>query len=122
MYGNRDHYSGGGEQRFAPVKEGEVYDVTIEAVGEKGDGIAKIKGFVIFVPNVKQGDQVKIKIGRVLRKVAFGEVVHDGGAQAAESSEGAEAEASAEEDYAEESESAEETSSEEESHEDSKEF
>src|SRR3989344_400999 len=86
MYGTRGNY-GGGEQRFAPVKEGEVYDVTIEAVGEKGDGIAKIKGFVIFVPSVKQGDQVKIKIGRVLRKVAFGEVVHDGGAAAEPSGE-----------------------------------
>ncbi len=117
MYGTRGHY-GGGEQRFAPVKEGEVYDVTIEAVGEKGDGIAKIKGFVIFVPGVKQGDQVKIKIGRVLRKVAFGEVVHDGGAPAAESGE-AEAEEPAEE-YAEES--SEEASSDEGSQKDSEEF
>ena len=33
-----------------PVKEGETYDVTIEGIGEKGDGIAKIQGFVIVVP------------------------------------------------------------------------
>ena len=120
MYGNRDHYSGGGEQRFAPVKEGEVYDVTIEAVGEKGDGIAKIKGFVIFVPNVKQGDQVKIKIGRVLRKVAFGEVVHDGAAAPAAESGEAETEESVEAASTEESST--EASDEDESYEDSKEF
>ncbi|HLD12768.1 MAG TPA: TRAM domain-containing protein [Candidatus Nanoarchaeia archaeon] len=90
MYGDRPHFNGG-QRSFAPVKPGEVYDVTIEAVGEKGDGIAKIRGFVIFIPGVKQGEQVKIKINKVLRKVAFGEVVNDGTAvteQPAEGSEG----------------------------------
>ncbi|HZX12356.1 MAG TPA: TRAM domain-containing protein [Candidatus Nanoarchaeia archaeon] len=70
----RERY--GEERRFtAPVKVGEELTVTIEAVGEKGDGIAKVKGFVIFVPNTKQGDHPKIKVTRVLKSVAFGEVV-----------------------------------------------
>src|SRR3989344_5096747 len=75
MYGNK--FGGGDRERrsFAPVNVGQEIDVKIEAVGEKGDGIAKIKGFVIFVPNVKAGDNVKIKITKVLRKVGFGEVV-----------------------------------------------
>lgn len=60
---------------LAPVQINEIYTVTIEAVGEKGDGIARIKGFVIFVPNVKEGDNVKIKITKVLKKVGFGEVI-----------------------------------------------
>lgn len=74
---------GFGQQRrsFAPVQVGQEIDVKIEAVGEKGDGIAKIKGFVIFVPNVKAGDEVKIKITKVLRKVGFGEVVGSGSSQ-----------------------------------------
>ena len=38
---------------FAPVRVGEEVDVKIEAVGEKGDGIARVKGFVLFVPGVK---------------------------------------------------------------------
>lgn len=58
-----------------PVKAGEIYEVSINAVGEKGDGIAKVKGFVLFVPNVKKGDYVKIKITKVLTKVGFAEVV-----------------------------------------------
>lgn len=116
MYGNRPHHDGG-QRSFAPVKQGEVYDVNIEAVGEKGDGIAKIKGFVIFIPGVKQGQQVKIKINRVLRKVAFGEVCNDG-APAAEGSEGATEGG----DNYESEESTEETSSEEEATEDSEEF
>ena len=59
----------------APIKVGDVVDVTIEAVGEKGDCLAKISGFVLFVPGVKQGDKVQVKITRVLRSVGFAEVV-----------------------------------------------
>src|SRR5688500_4609065 len=75
---------------FAPVKVGEELDVKIEAVGEKGDGIAKVKGFVIFVPNAKQGDDVKVRITKVLRKVAFAEVVGAGSAPSEGSEEQAE--------------------------------
>ena len=70
---------------FAPVKVGEELDVTIESIGEKGDGIAKINGFVLFVPGVKKGDQVKIRITKVLRKVGFAEVVGEGSAKSKES-------------------------------------
>lgn len=93
MYGNRprNNFSRGGGNSGGfggptpPVKVGEEIDVTIEAVGEKGDGIAKKNGFVIFVPGVKAGQQVRIKVTRVLRKVGFGEVV---GAGASSSDEG----------------------------------
>ncbi len=68
-------------QSFAPVKVGDEVDVKIEAVGEKGDGIAKVKGFVLFVPNTKQGDNVKVRITRVLRKVGFAEVIGEGSAE-----------------------------------------
>jgi len=58
-----------------PVKEGDTYDVTIEGIGEKGDGIAKIQGFVIVVPKTQQGQRVKVRITAVRGKVSFGEVV-----------------------------------------------
>ena len=69
MYGNF------GRQSLAPVKVDEQIDVKIEAVGEKGDGVTKIKGFVIFVPNTKAGDEVRIKITKVFKNVGFGEVL-----------------------------------------------
>ena len=74
-----------GSQNFAPVKVGDELDVKIEAVGEKGDGIAKKDGFVLFVPNTKQGDEVKIKITRVLPKVGFAEVVGEKSADSSDS-------------------------------------
>ena len=74
-YGDRPRSPMGGGETFEVVKVGEEMDVTIEAVGEKGDGICKKKGFVLFVPNTKQGDTVRIRVTKVLRKVGFAEVI-----------------------------------------------
>jgi len=59
----------------SPIDVGKTYDVTIEDVGKEGDGIARIEGFVIFVPNTKKGDSVRIRVTKVLRRVGFAEVV-----------------------------------------------
>lgn len=74
----------------APIKEGEEYDVTISEVGSRGDGIARIKNFVVFVANTKKGDSVKIKIKELRERSAVGEVI--GAAEAAEATEEAPAE------------------------------
>ncbi len=60
---------------FAPINIGDELNVKIESVGEKGDGVAKVKGFVIFIPNTKVGDEVKVRITKVLRKMSFAEVI-----------------------------------------------
>jgi 23S rRNA (uridine2552-2'-O)-methyltransferase len=56
-----------------PVKVGDEVEVTIEAVASKGDGIAKINGFVIFVKGAKQGDKLKVKITEVKARFGIGE-------------------------------------------------
>ena len=91
--------------KFAPVKVGDELDVSIDAVGEKGDGIAKKEGFVLFVPNAKKGDQVKIRVTRVLRNVGFAEVV----GQSSGSESGQASEESSEESYDQQTESSEES-------------
>ncbi len=63
------------QEKSAPVIAGETYDVSIEGIAKQGDGIAKVEGFVIFVPGTKVGDKVKIKVNKVMRKFAFGEKV-----------------------------------------------
>jgi predicted RNA-binding protein with TRAM domain len=63
------------QQSTPPVREGEEFDVTIEAVGEKGDGIARRKGFVLFVPNTKTGEEARIRVTKVLAKVGFAEKI-----------------------------------------------
>jgi len=64
-----------GRSRAPPVEVGDIREVKIEAVGSEGDGIAKIDGFVVFVPGVNVNDVVTIRITKVLRKYGFGEVV-----------------------------------------------
>ncbi len=58
-----------------PVERGKVYEVTIDAQGQKGDGIAHMDGFVIFVKGAKAGDKCKVKISVVHRTFALAEVV-----------------------------------------------
>src|SRR3989344_4450227 len=82
--GRRDF---GSRSFVAPVKVGDELDVKIEAVGEKGDGIAKKDGFVLFVAGTKQGDNVKIRVTRVLQKVGFAEVVGEKTGQESETGE-----------------------------------
>jgi predicted RNA-binding protein with TRAM domain len=55
-----------------PVREGEVYEVMITDIGERGDGIGKVDGLVIIVPDANPGETVRVRITRVEKKVAFG--------------------------------------------------
>jgi len=70
-FGNR----GFGDRFEKPVKVGEEYDVEIKEVGSRGDGIARVKNFVIFVANTKKGEKCKIKINQVSRRFAIAEKV-----------------------------------------------
>ncbi len=60
--------------KAAPVEVGKVYEAKIVDMGRDGDGIAKIENFVVFVPGTKVGDEVKIKITKLMRRSAQGEV------------------------------------------------
>jgi predicted RNA-binding protein with TRAM domain len=59
-----------------PVEEGEIREVTIETVGDQGDGIAKVdRGYVVIVPETQPGEQPTIEIDDVRQNVAFANVV-----------------------------------------------
>jgi len=59
-----------------PVSEGDVREVTIETLGDKGDGIAKIeRGYVVIVPDSAPGDEPTVEITSVRENVSFAEVV-----------------------------------------------
>lgn len=78
--GGGERPGGGGFPRrrgfgFKPVKVGEELDIKIMGKGEKGDGIAKVKGLVLFVPGGEVGQDVKVKITKVFKNFAVGEIV-----------------------------------------------
>ena len=61
-----------------PVDEGEVREVTIESVGDQGDGIAKVeRGYVVIVPDAQPGDQPTVEIEQVKQNVAFATILEE---------------------------------------------
>lgn len=60
---------------MAPIEEGKTYDVEIEDLGKQGDGIAKIDGFVVFIPGAEKGEKCNVKVTRVLGSCGFAEKV-----------------------------------------------
>jgi len=58
-----------------PVKINEEYDVEVKEIGSKGDGVARIKNFVVFIPGAKKGEKARIKIKSVRERFAIGEKV-----------------------------------------------
>lgn len=75
----RESMSSNGEYvEGPPVAEGEVRSVTIETVGEQGDGIAKVAhGYVVIVPDATPGQQPTVEIERVQENLAFARIVDD---------------------------------------------
>ncbi|HEX69086.1 TRAM domain-containing protein [Candidatus Bathyarchaeota archaeon] len=61
--------------RSAPVRENQELEVVIDDIGSKGDGIARIQGFLIFVPRSKIGERVKVRIVSVGEKFAVAEKI-----------------------------------------------
>lgn len=58
-----------------PVKEGEEYDVSIEEVGARGDGFARVQNFVIFVQGSQKGEKLRVRVKSVHSKFAIAEKV-----------------------------------------------
>jgi len=81
-YGSRGGFGRGSGSFNKPVEVGKEYNVSISEVSRRGDGIAKIDGFVVFVPGTKQGQNVRIKVTQVSARFASGQVVDSAGASA----------------------------------------
>lgn len=55
-----------------PVKKNEQYTVAIENTTVEGQGVCKINGFVVFVPQTAAGDICDIRIVKVLKSHGYG--------------------------------------------------
>lgn len=58
-----------------PIEKNKEYIVDIIDNGFEGEGIAKIDGFTIFIPNCIKGEKVRILIVKVLKSHAFGKAL-----------------------------------------------
>lgn len=57
----------------APVRVGDELDVTIEDTGNEGDGISRIEGFTLFVPDASPGETVTVTVTDVKPRFGFAE-------------------------------------------------
>lgn len=85
-YGGGRRFSGGrrfDDDRPKPVETGKEYDVSITEISRKGDGIARVEGFVIFVKGGQVGQNAKVKITQVGGRFATADVIGEGTPQPA---------------------------------------
>ncbi len=61
----------------APVAEGDRLEVTIEGLGDEGDGIAYLEGYSLFVPGTEVGDTVEVVVDDLKPRFGFAERVDE---------------------------------------------
>jgi predicted RNA-binding protein with TRAM domain len=74
-YGSRGGFGRSFVSPKKPVEVGKEYNVTISDTSRRGEGIAKVEGFVVFVPGTKQGQNVRIRVTQVSDRYATGQVI-----------------------------------------------
>src|ERR671926_295470 len=81
----RGRFGGGG--RFGgpkPVEAGKEYDVQVTEISRKGDGVARIQGFIIFVKGGRVGQKTRVRVTHVGDRFATAETISGGGEQQAQ--------------------------------------
>jgi predicted RNA-binding protein with TRAM domain len=58
-----------------PVEAGKEYKVRVIDRSERGEGVARIEGFIVFIRGAKPGEEVKVRITNVGARAATGEIV-----------------------------------------------
>ncbi len=69
----------GGGSRFGgpkPVESGKEYDVQVTENSRKGDGVARIQGFIVFVKGGRVGQKTKVRVTHVGDRFATAETIN----------------------------------------------
>jgi 23S rRNA (uridine2552-2'-O)-methyltransferase len=59
----------------APVRNGDRIEIEIEDIGSEGDGIGKVEGYTLFVPETEPGDTLEVEVTDVKPRFGFAERV-----------------------------------------------
>lgn len=57
------------------LKENQIYTGTVEGYSSEGLGIVRINGAVVFLPQAIRGEEVELKITKVMKTAAAGQIV-----------------------------------------------
>lgn len=58
-----------------PVELGKEYEVDIIEMSPNGEGVARVRGYLVLIANAKLGNRVKVKINRLDSMSAEAEIV-----------------------------------------------
>ncbi|MBO5424468.1 MAG: 23S rRNA (uracil(1939)-C(5))-methyltransferase RlmD [Lachnospiraceae bacterium] len=61
-----------GHEGKTKLKKNDIYEITIEDIGNDGEGIGHIEGMAIFVKDTVVGDEAKVKLVKVKKNYAYG--------------------------------------------------
>jgi predicted RNA-binding protein with TRAM domain len=67
-----------GGSRFGgpkPVETGKEYDVQVTEISRKGDGVARVQGFIVFVKGGRVGQRTRVRITHVGDRFATAETI-----------------------------------------------
>src|SRR5699024_4893960 len=59
----------------APVRKNEVVTMTIEDLTHEGNGVGKVDGYPVFIPNALPGEETKVKIVKVNKRFGYGKLL-----------------------------------------------
>ena len=65
----------GRESGNVPIELGREYEVDITEMSPNGEGVARIRGFIIFVADAKLEERAKVRIKRIDSMSAIAEIV-----------------------------------------------
>ncbi|HUV83238.1 MAG TPA: TRAM domain-containing protein, partial [archaeon] len=63
------------EAKKDALEEGETYEFKIESIGSKGDGIAKVDKYIVYIIGASKKEVVKAKVKRISGTVVFADLV-----------------------------------------------
>lgn len=58
-----------------PVQSGEVCELLIERMGSRAEGVARVEGFTVFVPEALPGERIRARIKNVKKTYATADLV-----------------------------------------------
>ena len=67
----------GRDSENLPVELGKEYEVDVTEMSPNGEGVARVRGYLILIANAKLGNRVKVKINRLDSMSAEAETVEE---------------------------------------------
>jgi 23S rRNA (uracil1939-C5)-methyltransferase len=60
---------------MSTIEKNEFYTMTIDDIGEGGEGIGKVDGYTLFVKDALIGDEIKVKVIKAKKNYGFGKLI-----------------------------------------------